>query len=111
MPKYTATPAVTALRISLSTYASMRDELLEELKEIRERGERGGKFLYMPFLLVNGVHVPSGSMMAFGRGVDLIELVGTFTLKSYRIGGKRIEKGDTTFCLRSEWNEQDNPLD
>lgn len=87
------TDNVRRLNLPSGAFAGMCDELYREL---RDTTEKHGSFLYLPMMVMNG-----------GRS---IELVGAIILKRMRLGDFKAEKGDLVFWLRSEWNEDENPL-
>jgi hypothetical protein len=74
------------------------DWLTQLEKDARANRVHGdGSFCYLPqTVVVNDV---------------VIELVTTLFDKRIKQGNINAHNGDVSFCLRSEWNEDENPLD
>lgn len=104
------------LKVPVHLYSHMEREMAEDIKTM----PLTRKFLYKPFVLLVGeggtvravggqdaVKLPAGGdVTMIGADDKMVEIVGML----WHTPWKHCHPGDTRFCLRSEWNEQHNPL-
>jgi hypothetical protein len=111
---------IKTLNLPSDLYAQMERELWKEDKTT----PGSGKFLYMLFFvlvptdghprLVGGETSISlggfGDLTLIGKDEAIEEIVGVLFKKPVRQPNIKAKRGDTSFQLRSEWNEDENPV-
>lgn len=99
---------VRNLRLSEQTLAAVEKDARVQAAE--HEGEPGS-FSYSLQLLINRSHVGIGVTPIPQEEPEFTELVACIFEKPTDIGPRlTARKGDCTICLRSEWNEDENPL-
>lgn len=107
---------VHKLKVPVHLFSHMEREMAEDIKMM----PLTGKFLYKPFVLLmsegeaarvvggdDAVKLAGGGdVTMIGPNDKLVEIVGML----WHTPWNHCHPGDTRFCLRSEWNEQHNPL-
>jgi hypothetical protein len=102
------TPGVNRLRLSRQPVAAIEGDMWKQLNEYE--GEHG-RFLYSLQVVVDGQMVPQGGMVSIANPENIEEIVAVLFLKTTDLGSGRIaRRGDLALHLRSEWNEDKNPL-
>jgi hypothetical protein len=111
---------VRNLNLPADLFAQMERKLWREDKEM---GVSPGTFMYMPFIVLVPPDGPPrliggdtslsfglGDVTLIGKDDKMVELVGILFKKRLKQTNINAKAGDISFNLRSEWNENENPL-
>ena len=110
---------VRKLNLPSNVFQEMERQLWHDARTMP--GE--GAFLYMPFTVLankdgsarvvggdDSLSLGFGDITMMGKNDDIVELVGVLFRRKLKQSNIHAKPGDTTFQLRSEWNEATHPL-